>query len=92
MVLSLVLSPLTIIRLGVVEARGSIPSTQSLTIIRLGVVGARGPIPSTPSLTIIRLGVVVQGGKTFCASFCASLIAGSRRAFLCVDRVCLLEF
>ena len=23
-----------------------------------------------------------QGGKTFCASFCASLIAGSRRAFL----------
>ena len=29
----------------------------------------------------------VQGGKTFCASFCASLIAGSRRAFLCVDRV-----
>ena len=34
----------------------------------------------------------VQGGKTFCASFCASLIAGLRRAFLCVDRVCLLEF
>ena len=32
----------------------------------------------------------VQGGKTFCASFCASLIAGSRRAFLCVDCVCLL--
>ena len=32
----------------------------------------------------------VQGGKTFCASFCASLIAGLRRAFLCVDRVCLL--
>ena len=31
-----------------------------------------------------------QGGKTFCASFCASLIAGSRRAFLCVDCVCLL--
>ena len=28
----------------------------------------------------------VQGGKTFCASFCASLIAGSRRAFLCVDQ------
>ena len=35
----------------------------------------------------------VQGGKTFCASFCASLIAGSRRAFLCVDCVrLLLEF
>ena len=32
----------------------------------------------------------VQGGKTFCAGFCASLIAGSRRAFLCVDYVCLL--
>ena len=32
----------------------------------------------------------LQGGKTFCASFCASLIAGSRRAFLCVDCVCLL--
>ena len=31
----------------------------------------------------------VQGGKTFCASFCASLIAGSRRAFLSVDCVCL---
>ena len=35
-----------------------------------------------------------QGGKTFCASFCAFLIAGSRRAFLCVDDcvdcVCLL--
>ena len=33
---------------------------------------------------------IFQGGKTFCASFCASLIAGSRRAFLCVDCVCLL--
>ena len=32
----------------------------------------------------------LQGGRTFCASFCASLIAGSRRAFLCVDCVCLL--
>ena len=31
-----------------------------------------------------------QGVKTFCPSFCASLIAGSRRAFLCVDCVCLL--
>ena len=30
-----------------------------------------------------------QGRKTFCPSFCASLIAGSRLAFLCVDRVCL---
>ena len=29
----------------------------------------------------------LQGGKTFCASFCASFIAGSRRAFLCVDCV-----
>ena len=38
-------------------------------------------------------GFAVQGGKTFCASFCASLIAGSRRAFLCVDCVrLLLEF
>ena len=27
-------------------------------------------------------GPFVQGGKTFCASFCASLIVGSRRAFL----------
>ena len=32
----------------------------------------------------------VQGGKTFCASFCASLITGSRRAFLCVDWRCRL--
>ena len=31
-----------------------------------------------------------QGGKTFCASFCAALTEGSRRAFLCVDCVCLL--
>ena len=37
----------------------------------------------------------LQGGKKFCASFCASLIAGSRRAFLCVygvDRVRLCLF
>ena len=37
----------------------------------------------------------IQGRKTFCASFRASLIAGSRRAFLCVDCVSnclLLEF
>ena len=33
---------------------------------------------------------VLQGGKTFCASFCASHTAGSRRDFLCVDCVCLL--
>ena len=32
----------------------------------------------------------LQGGKTFCASFCASFIAGSRRAFLCVD--CVRQF
>ena len=31
-----------------------------------------------------------SGGKTFCASFCASFIAGSRRAFLCVD--CVRQF
>ena len=31
----------------------------------------------------------LQGGKTFCVSFCASLIAGSRRVFLFVDFVCL---
>ena len=37
-----------------------------------------------------KTGLAVQGGKTFCASFCASLITGSRRAFLCVDCVCLL--
>ena len=36
------------------------------------------------------IGRMVQGGKTFCASFCASLIAGSRRAFLCVD--CVRQF
>ena len=34
-------------------------------------------------------GMYLQGGKTFCAIFCASLIAGSRRAFLCVYCVCL---
>ena len=34
----------------------------------------------------------IQGGKTFCASFCASLIAGSRRAFLCVCWVCSTVF
>ena len=32
----------------------------------------------------------IQGGKTFCASFCASLIVGSRQAFDCV--CLLLEF
>ena len=32
----------------------------------------------------------LQGRKTFCASFCASLIAGSRRAFLRVD--CVRQF
>ena len=32
----------------------------------------------------------LQGGKTFCASFCASFIAGSRRAFLWLrSTVCL---
>ena len=33
----------------------------------------------------------IWGEKMFCVSFCASLIAGSRRAFLCVDcvRLCL---
>ena len=45
----------------------------------------------------IKTGSDIQGGKTSCASFCAYLIAGSRRAFLCVDCrvdcVCLsLEF
>ena len=33
--------------------------------------------------------VGLQGGKTHCASFCTSLIAGLRRAFLFVDCVCL---
>ena len=31
----------------------------------------------------------LHGGKTFCASFCACLIAGSRGAFLSVYCVCL---
>ena len=35
---------------------------------------------------------MIQGGKTFCASFCASLIAGSRRAFPCVDCVRQIVF
>ena len=34
----------------------------------------------------------LQGGKTLCASFCPSLIAGSRRAFLFVDCVRLRLF
>ena len=34
-------------------------------------------------------GLELLEGKTFCASFHASLIAGSRRAFLCVDCMCL---
>ena len=33
--------------------------------------------------------VGLHAGKEFCASFCASPIAGLRRAFLCVYRVCL---
>ena len=35
-----------------------------------------------------------QGGKMFCASFCACFIAGSRRAFLCVDSCvdCVRQF
>ena len=44
-----------------------------------------GPGTRTSSTAVFRL----QGGKTFCASFCASFIAGSRRAFLCVE-VCWL--
>ena len=59
-------------------------------IVRKGDIGQE--------MFIIRKGLVrklsrdiehynIQGGKTFCASFCASLIAGSRRAFLCVDGV-----
>ena len=48
-------------------------------------------IPSRYWGTIhLRPNAGLQGGKTFCASLCASLIAGSRRAFLCVDCVCLL--
>ena len=50
----------------------------------------RRRISSSPPLHRIYTRERVQGGKTFCASFCASLIAGSRRAFLCVDCVCLL--
>ena len=34
--------------------------------------------------------VGLQGGKTFCASFCASLITGSMRAFLFVNCVCVV--
>ena len=33
----------------------------------------------------------IQGGKTFCASSCKSLIAGSRQAFVFVDCVCLSQ-
>ena len=51
----------------------------AVTCARLLSLGSK-PYPSSE----------FQGVKTFCPSFCASLIAGSRRAFLCVDCVCLL--
>ena len=56
---------------------------------RAGVVFFSPPPPPFPSFALTPT-VRVQGGKTFCASFCASLIAGSRRAFLCVDWPCRL--
>ena len=44
-------------------------------------------------LALLSIPTDVHGEKMFCVSFCASLIAGSRRAFLCVDSVrLLLEF
>ena len=48
-------------------------------------VVAKGEFPIGKKL--FHLVVNLQGGKTFCASFCAPFIAGSRRAFLCVDFV-----
>ena len=56
---------------------------------RAGVVFFSPPPPPFPSFALTPT-VRVKGGKTFCASFCASLIAGSRRAFLCVDWPCRL--
>ena len=40
--------------------------------------------------TLRDVNVGLQGGKTFCASFCASLITGSMRAFLFVNCVCVV--
>ena len=40
--------------------------------------------------TLRDVSVGLQGGKTFCASFCASLITGSMRAFLFVNCVCVV--
>ena len=45
------------------------------------------PPTSSPGSSRFPIWRRLQGGKTFCASFCASLTAGSRRAFLCVDFV-----
>ena len=57
---------------------------QSRRVVRVLDLKFRGP-KLNPRLT-----AGFHGGKTFCASICASLIAGSRRDFLCVDCVCLL--
>ena len=46
--------------------------------------------PQWPVWSFRSVGPKFQGGKTFCASFYASITAGSRRAFLCADCVCLL--
>ena len=48
------------------------------------------PYPTRTICRRVRTYVRIQGGKTFCANFCASFIAGSRRAFLCVD--CVRQF
>ena len=63
----------------------------------IGVWGLPGPghlIALLPIIEVTLQGksqgtLVIQGGKTFCASFCASLIAGSRRLF-CVLTMCWL--
>ena len=52
----------------------------------------RGRLSTSSMVDTSCIGTHRQGGKMFCASFCASLIAGSRRAFLCVDRVRLCLF
>ena len=61
-----------------------------------GCVGRSASSPVSSDHFFCTLRDSFQGGKTFCASFCASLTAGSRRAFLCVDWVdcvcLLLEF
>jgi len=59
--------------------------------VRFGAVFPSGNSGShSRAIRTIRITSELQGGKTFRASFCASLIAGSRRAFLCDDWPCWL--